>query len=178
MNKREEKVRKMEKEVTFERLIEECKLAIYKTAKAILKNEDDTCDAIQEALLSAYKSFDTLKEKQYFKTWIIRITVNKSYDIIKRNKRNEEKIINIGRYVTEKEEKDHTEKLDLENALNHLEEELHAITVLYYYDDIEIKDIAEILQIPEGTVKSRLARAREKLYQMLGGEEDGERFIH
>ena len=69
----------------FSMLIEEYKLPIYKTAKAILKNEDDVCDAIQETLISIYSNIKTLKDEKYFKTWAIRITINKCYDIIARN---------------------------------------------------------------------------------------------
>lgn len=61
--------------------------------------------------------------------------------------------------------------MDLEKALNMIEEDLRIVTVLYYYDDIPIKEIAKILNIPAGTVKSKLARAREQLYQLLKQEE-------
>ena len=67
---------------TFESLIVTVKTKMYKTAIAILKNDEDACDAIQEALLSAYKSFDKLENKKYFSTWIIRILLNKCYDLI------------------------------------------------------------------------------------------------
>ncbi|MBR4330228.1 MAG: hypothetical protein IKP71_10285, partial [Candidatus Riflebacteria bacterium] len=53
-----------------------------------------------------------------------------------------------------------TEQSDLENLLNKLDNELRLITVLYYYDDLSVKHIAKVLDIPEGTVKSRLSRAR------------------
>ena len=64
---------------TFESLIVTVKTKMYKTAISVLKNDEDACDAIQEALLSAYKSFDTLQNKEYFSTWIIRILLNKCY---------------------------------------------------------------------------------------------------
>ena len=51
---------------TFETLVNNVKLKLYKTGMAILKDDDDTCDAIQETLISAYKNFDKLKEKRYF----------------------------------------------------------------------------------------------------------------
>lgn len=79
----------------FLELIEKCKVQMYKTAKAILKNEDDVCDAIQEALFSAYKNMKNLKNERYFKTWIIRITVNKCYDLIRKNSINNKKQRNL-----------------------------------------------------------------------------------
>ncbi len=154
----------------FVTLIEQYKIQMYKTAKAILKNEDDVCDAIQEALESVYKNINTLKKEKYFKTWLIRITINKCYDIIESNNKN---INKIEKQVIEYEEKeDNLEgNLDLERALSLIDNDLRIVTVLYYYDDIPVKQIAEILGIPTGTVKSKLARARNKLYEILGQEE-------
>ena len=69
-------------EQTFSTLIESVKLKLYKTGMAILKDDDDTCDAIQETLMAAYQKFETLENKEFFNTWIIRIMINKCYDII------------------------------------------------------------------------------------------------
>ena len=67
---------KEEDKEIFIQNINENRIKIYKTAIAILKNEDDANDAIQEALLSAYKNWGNLREKAYFSTWIIRIVIN------------------------------------------------------------------------------------------------------
>ena len=63
------------------------------------------------------------------------------------------------------------EKTDLERILDLLEEDLKKVTLLYYYDDLSITEISDILNIPKGTVKSRVFRAREKLYDILSKEE-------
>ena len=60
---------------------------------------------------------------------------------------------------------------DLERTLNLLDEDLRVVTVLYYYNDLSISEISNILSIPKGTVKSRVFRAREKLYEVLSNEE-------
>ena len=158
----------------FEELIEEYKLPIYKTAKAILKDEDDVCDAIQDTCLSIYKNICNLKNEKYFKTWVIRITINKCNDIIAKHKLNSEKILKIQADKTEMQfsfDNDIIMKTDLQMAMNLLEEDLKLITTLYYYNDMSISDISVILDIPKGTVKSRISRAREKLYQILSKEE-------
>ena len=161
-------------ENAFAELIDKYKLPIYKTAKATLKDEDDVCDAVQDTALSIYKNIKNLKNEKYLKTWIIRITINKCYDIITKRKLNEEKIsktkVNINE-VHSDFDKTVIQKTDLENALNSLEEDLKIITVLYYYDDLSIKEISDIMNIPKGTVKSRVFRARERLYEMLSKEE-------
>ena len=63
------------------------------------------------------------------------------------------------------------EKSELEMILNQIDDDLRTITVLYYYDDLTVTEIADILDIPEGTVKSRLSRARDKIFKILKKEE-------
>lgn len=160
----------------FADLIEEYKLPIYKTAKAILKDEDDVCDALQDTALSIYRNIKNLKDEKHFKTWVIRITINKCYDIIAKRKLNDEKTSKIELNTTQIHDgfdNKLIEKTDLEEALNLLDQELKVATVLYYYNDLSISEISDILNIPKGTVKSRVHRAREKLYQILSkGEVD------
>lgn len=161
-------------EKAFAELIDEYKLPIYNTAKAILKDEDDVCDAIQDTALSIYKNIKNLKNEKYLKTWIIRITINKCYDVITKRKLNEEKISKAKIDVNEIHsgfDKEIIEKTDLQEALNLLEEDLKITTVLYYYDDLSVSEISSILNIPKGTVKSRIFRAREKLYETLSKKE-------
>lgn len=69
----------------FEKLVISQKNKLYKTGVAILKNDEDTCDAIQETLISAYKNFENLNNIEYFNTWITRILINKCRDIIRKN---------------------------------------------------------------------------------------------
>ena len=150
--------------------INENRLKMYKTAIAILKNEDDANDAIQDALYSAYKNYDSLKEKSYFTTWIIRILINKCYDIINKNK----KIAYIDDSITENTtgvEDNYEVESSLEWVLNKIDKDLKEIVVLYYYDELPVGDIAEILEIPQGTVKSRLSRAREQIRKIMKKEE-------
>lgn len=156
--------------IAFSELIEQNKYKIYKTAKSILKDEDDVCDAIQEALIRAYNNIQKLENNEFFTTWLIRIVINKCYDIAKINQKKNSKIVefkeaeNIQTYDTYNE-------YTIEQVIERLDNDLKTVTVLYYYDDISIKDIAIILNIPEGTVKSKLSRARNKLYEMLRKEE-------
>ena len=156
---------------TFESLIVTVKTKMYKTAISVLKNDEDACDAIQEALLSAYKSFDTLQNKEYFSTWIIRILLNKCYNIIQKNKKvtylNEQSMVNENdRYYDF-----YSVESNVEKTLNQIDSDLKLVAVLYYYDEFSVKEISKLLTIPEGTVKSRLSRAREKIYDILKKEE-------
>lgn len=159
----------------FEQLIKENKLKMYKVAKSILKNEDDICDAIQNALMSAYSNLNKLQNNKYFSTWLIRILINKSYDIINKNQKSYSTTTDIDEYNSDENLKSfdsyNSESL-IENILCELEDNLKTITVLYYYNDYSVGDISIILNIPEGTVKSRLSRARKKIYEIIKSEED------
>ncbi len=154
----------------FIQSINQNRLKMYKTAIAILKNEDDANDAIQDALYSAYKNYYNLKEKSYFSTWIIRILINKCFDIINKNK----KIAYIDDSITQNTtgvEDNYEVESSLEWVLKQIDKDLKEIVVLYYYDELSVSDIANILEIPQGTVKSRLSRAREQIGKIIKKEE-------
>ena len=157
----------------FSRLIENVKFKLYKTGMSILKNDDNTCDAIQETLLSAYQNLNKLEHPEYFTTWIIRIMINKCYDIIKKNK----KVVNINEkleQVAQPYYEMYCNESEVEKVLNQIDSDLRTVTVMFYYDDLSVSSIAEILNIPEGTVKSRLSRAREQISKIYKLEEGGE----
>ena len=159
----------------FNQLIEENKLKMYKVAKSILKNEDDVCDAIQNALMSAYTNLNKLQNNKYFSTWIVRILINKCYDIAKDNQKRYSNVMDITEYNTDEGIKSYdiyNSESIVENVLSKIDEELKTITVLYYYNDYSVSEISRILDIPEGTVKSRLSRARTKIHEIVKREEE------
>lgn len=154
----------------FSRIIIQNKVAMYKTAIVILKNEDDAYDALQEALIKMYKNITKLEKKEAFNFWSKRIIINCCYDLINKNK----KVVDITTKMTENFQETREDIYDCEDSLvrtlEKLEPDLRLTTTLYYYNDLSTKEIGDILQIPIGTVKSRLARAREKLYEILKEE--------
>lgn len=156
----------------FTKLIEENKLKFYKTAKVILKNDDDIYDALQEALISMYQNYEQLKEKKYFSTWATRIVINKCYDFLRKNRNNiipiDEKVENDMKIA--KYDQYEVDEYGIKDAMKYLNEDLKLIMVLYYYDNYSVKEISQIINIPEGTVKSRLSKAREVLKQKLDKE--------
>ena len=153
----------------FNDLIEENKFKIYKTAKSILGNEDDVCDAIQDSLIRAYRGIKNLKNNEFFSTWLIRIVINKCYDIY--NKQKSRNTVDISEANDEElRVYDSYNELGINSIVNSLDEDIKTVTVMFYYDDLSVKDISEVLGIPEGTVKSRLSRARTKLYEILSKE--------
>lgn len=74
----------------FEQKYKECEKSLFLVAIGYLHNTEDAKDCVQEAVLSALKSFDKLKNKEYFKTWLTRIVINKSKDFIRKRRYTEE----------------------------------------------------------------------------------------
>lgn len=163
------KLAKKGDKVAFCRLIKKNENSMYRTAKAILKTDEDCADAIQEAIIKAYKNIGKLKKEEFFKTWLIRIVINESYRLLKRKN----KLVPVENVIDEGENYNlEDESIIVRHAVNSLEEELKIVTVLHYFEDLPIKDISKVISIPEGTVKSRLSRARTKLYEVLKIKEE------
>lgn len=154
----------------FGRVIQEYKAKFYKTAILVLKNEQDAYDAIQETLISIYNNISKLNNPEAFGGWSKRILMNKCYDIIQKNK----KVVDIYEKAERNFDEIIEDKYDCEDELvgilDKLEKDLKLVAIFYYYDELPINQISQVLNIPEGTVKSRLSRARQKLYDILTAE--------
>ena len=163
-------VRKSKKgnNLAFSTLIKSYEKDLYKVAIAMTKNDDDALYCIQEAILQAYISIKDLRQDEYFKTWLIKILINKCNALLKKNK----KILNLDVSIAENDKVEQSDRLELKDSINNLDSNLKIIVILYYYEDMSIKDISESLNIPQGTIKSRLSRARSKLKEMLSIDEE------
>ncbi|MGL5311968.1 MAG: RNA polymerase sigma factor [Peptostreptococcaceae bacterium] len=149
----------------YVRLMRENKASMYRIAKSILKIEEDIEDAVSETILKAYTNINKLRKDEYFKTWLIRILINECNSIYKKRKRETTlECEHLERFTCSNEEKD----IDLYKAINSLEDDLRITTLLFYFEDMKYTDIAKTLRIREGTVKSRLSRSKQKLYNILG----------
>lgn len=157
-------IKKAQKDDTnaFIQLIEEHKTALYKVAKSYLKNEEDIADAMQDTILSAYEHIKELKTVSYFKTWLTRILINRCTDLIRQQKR----LVSIEQA---EEPAGALMESDYEfyELLKELPENDRIIFLLYYGEGFNVREIAEIMEWNENTVKSRLQRGRKKLGQVL-----------
>ena len=131
--------------------IKEYKKEMFLLAVSIVKNYHDAEDAVAETMLRAYEKIHTLDDKEYFKFWIMQILVNNARMILRKNKR-----------VVCTEEMD---RYMLGNS--ECISDVWEIVVLYYYQGFKISEIANVLDLPEGTIKSRLSRARKNLRELL-----------
>lgn len=141
----------------FQELMEVEKVKLYKIAYVYMKNESDALEVFQETVYKAFVSIENLKEERYFSTWISRILINTAIDILNKKK----KIIPMERELLEENMTpfQSTEKdLDLLQALLGLDEKYKTVLILRFYKDYTVKKIAEILDCPEGTVKTNIHR--------------------
>lgn len=153
-------------------LILENMQTLYRVAFSILRTEDEINDAISNTTVIVFEKIHTLKNEEYFKTWLTRILINECYKIYNQNK----KIIYLENYEQEKLTYNDTYvDEDIKNLIKKLDKDLKQIVILYYFEDFSVKEISKIVKIPEGTVKSRLSRARKELEKALLAEEESER---
>ena len=144
---------------------------MYRTASAILSQDADIADAMQETILTCWEKIDTLQKNRYFKTWMIRILINKCKDILRSGRR----MICVEE-LPEQAAKDTVEaeaNLEWKEALWGLDEKYRLIVVLFYAEGLRTAEIGKLLQLPDSTVRTRLARGREQLARYYAETEEG-----
>ena len=148
--------------------------AAQNLAKWLLRNEQDAQDVVQEAYLRALKSFGGFHGSNG-RAWLLTIVRNTSYTLMKKNRAvdltttfDEERHATDYESVNPAALLEQTEDAELvREAMDHLPAEFREILVLRHLEGLSYKEIADIAQIPPGTVMSRLARARGKLKECL-----------
>lgn len=161
-------VRKAQKhdDQAFVELIEQVKQDMYKVARSYLHSQEDIADAIQDTIIACYEKIGTLKEPQYFKTWMIRILINKCKDILSREKRE----CSTDRLPEEGGACMALQNYEFEELMNQLDEKYRIVIMLYYSEGFKIREIAQILDMEENTVKTRLVRGRRQFEKVYGLE--------
>lgn len=151
------------KQIEFCERVSQYRYQLYIAAYAILGNETDAEDAVCNAVLSGYEHLDQLRNPKKFKPWMLTITRNEALKLLHKRMElpgNE----NVERLLPPTYDS-HNELWDIVQTLK---EEYRIVIVLFYYNDLSLKDIASVLDISVGTVKSRLNRGRELLKNALG----------
>ncbi|MDD3653487.1 MAG: RNA polymerase sigma factor [Desulfotomaculaceae bacterium] len=143
---------------------------IYRVAYSVLKDQGEAEDLTQDAFLICFRKLANFRLESSFRTWLSRITVNLCYDHLRRKRR--EGVL-LGKMADRETAvaKDWVSRADqsmeLKNAVRRLSDTHRAVLVMYYELDLDVKSVARILNIPVGTVKSRLAGARTTLREIL-----------
>jgi RNA polymerase sigma-70 factor (ECF subfamily) len=156
-----------------ERLADSSALA-FRVALGVLRNRDDAEDVAQEAFLRAYQSFSRLRDRERFRAWLVRIAWRLALDRIRSARRRAvretavmiqelnapERTVEDVRASREFEER-------LARAMDALPEKLRVVLVLAAIEGHDTREVGRLLDLPEGTIKSRLFHARKKLAEML-----------
>ncbi|MBM7542755.1 sigma-70 family RNA polymerase sigma factor [Amphibacillus cookii] len=145
---------------------------LYRTALAFLKDENEAIEAIQEVTFRAYRKRKQLRELNYAKTWLIRIMINYCQDVIKRNNRFSSMLTDL-----EGNHEDQDHYFYLEQAIRTLGKKEQELIYLKYFHGYTFKELAEQLNQPEGTIKTKLYRSLAQLKQQLGDEEGGWEYV-
>ena len=155
-------------------LYERYKTQVYRTALAITHNESMAEDILQDTFLRVYTYANSFDETQPLGPWLYRVTVNLAYSLTNRAKRCVfffQNALERIKSPTQQNPEQVTEKRErrqmLRQAIDALPEPQRVVVILYYLEELSINEIAYAVGIPEGTIKSRLYYAREKLRETI-----------
>ena len=143
-------------------LIMDNKDSMYRLAFSIVRNDADAQDAVSEAIVHAFEKMYQIRKISSAKSWLMKILVNASKRIVSQSHKfvlteNENQYEQIQPFESD----------EMWTTVMELNEEFREVVVLYYYEQFSVKEIGKMLKIPNGTVKSRLSRAREKLLRII-----------
>jgi RNA polymerase sigma-70 factor (ECF subfamily) len=167
----------------FDIIVERHQGRVYNLCLRVLGDPDEAADASQDAFVAAIRKLHTFRGEAAFTTWLHRVTVNACYDSLRRKRRRP--LLHV--LDDEGEERpdpappvpDHAERvglsIDVERALRTVPDEFRVALVMADVEDLPYDRIADILQIPVGTVKSRVFRGRAALGRALGIGEPADR---
>lgn len=145
---------------------------VFAIALRMMRNRDAALDATQETFLTLYRKADRFHRKSAFTTWLYRVTINTCYDQLRKQKRTRADALPETNDPPDRHSEDELAgaelRPDLAAALAALSEDFRTAVVLSDFEGNSLEVVAEILEVPIGTVKSRLFRGRRILAQKLG----------
>ena len=148
---------------------------VYRTALAITGDREAANDLLQDVFLRLYRFADRIDRQRPLEPWLYRITANLSYTWVKRSHRWLQPLEDLAEWLAspvknspyeQMEKKDEWEQV--QQAVSTLPLAQRVVVVLYYLNDLSLQEVADILDVPLGTVKSRLHYGRRALKQSLG----------
>lgn len=160
----------------FDDLIRAHEDRVFSICLRVMGNRESALDATQETFLTLFRKADRFTGKAAFSTWLYRVAMNTCYDQLRKEKRRRADSL-----PEHHDPSDETAQVgftsvelrpDLEQALAQVPEEFRAAVILSDLEDLAISDIATVLEIPPGTVKSRIFRGRRLLADILRNQSD------
>jgi RNA polymerase sigma-70 factor (ECF subfamily) len=160
-------------QAAFTALVHRHERRVYTLAYRMLGREEDARDATQDAFLSALRKLGSFRGQAAFSTWMHRVTVNACYDILRRRSRDPAPLDPANEWAAGSAPDPGaavSSSVDVQRALLEVPDEFRAVLVMHDAMDLAYEEIADALEIPVGTVKSRLHRGRVALGRLLPGE--------
>ncbi|MCE9500083.1 MAG: sigma-70 family RNA polymerase sigma factor [Leptospira sp.] len=165
-------------------LVTPFRIRLFRKALSMVKDEDDAEDIVQDALISGYRSIANFLAEAGVYTWLYRIVVNKSKDLLFKKKKGKEKPIDENENQFIDERLGYEKKLELSDEsaylikkINQLEDIYRQVIELRYFEEMSYSEIASIVGCNVGTVKSRLFKAKEFLKHMILKDQKGEGYF-
>lgn len=160
----------------FDELMRRHEDRVFSICLRIMRHREQALDATQDAFLTVFRKADQFRGDSSFSTWLYRVAVNTCYDHLRKAKRRPADPLPEQHDPPDRSAGDALEAAELRGhltgALANLSEEFRAAVVLADVEGLALSDVADILQVAEGTVKSRLFRARRQLAEILGNRQD------
>ena len=152
----------------FSQNIHQYEHGMYTLAYGILKNPEDASDAVQEAILKAWCSLDSLRDAKQFRPWIMRIVHNTALGFL----RGHRETVDIDQqWELSAPEADHDTRLTVWQAVEQLRMPYRLVIILFYYENCDIRQIAAITATPAAAVRQQLSRGRKMLAALLNKED-------
>jgi len=155
----------------FEERLQECGALAFRVACGVLRNGADAEDVAQEALLRAYRLFERLRDRSRFRAWLVRMTFRLALDQARSARRREQRetlwAVGVPKPTAEDLAASNEFERRLAEAMESLPEKSRLVLLLSSIDGHSLEEVAELLQVPVGTVKSRLHSARKRLAEKL-----------
>lgn len=139
----------------------------YRLAYSYVKNKDSALDIVQEAIVKALKSVNSLRKPENIKAWFYRILINESMNYFRKNK-SICFVENFEGLEIPSMEVDRAEILDLYHSIDRLDPKTKTVIILRFFEDMSLKEISDVTGDNLNTVKTRLYRALEKLKGFIG----------
>ncbi|GIP42821.1 DNA-directed RNA polymerase sigma-70 factor [Paenibacillus sp. J45TS6] len=149
---------------------------LYGIAYSYMLNQQDALDVVQETVSKVWAKRKSLKQPEYFTTWVIRILIRVCMDEQKKKRREVPTAADHMGYdaVLAPQSVDSDHKLDMEKRIRKLQPKYRMVIVLKYYRDLTIPDIAELMNKPEGTIRTWLHKGLKQMRIEMMEEEDQE----
>jgi RNA polymerase sigma-70 factor (ECF subfamily) len=155
----------------FEQRLADCPTLAYRVALGVLHNTAEAEDVAQEAMLRAYRNFNRLRDRERFRGWLVRTAWRLALDRIRaagrRARREHAAMETVSEIRTENMAASQEFERHVARAVDALPEKLRVVIVLAAIEGYNTREVASLLDIPEGTVKSRLFLARKQLAKSL-----------